>query len=335
MKFLPGTCLSLKSNNSFFAGIITISDNDRYEIVLTRFRDTSPPTPDAFINAELLSAKMAMGDQSILSLDVIILNPFYADAEDDITIIHHLNIPPFSTAEGFHPIEDLSEISNYYDHAIGLRNGTIPPDPKDPMTMFTEKTFVTANDFFQQQPAANLFPVVKLYRKTGDATDYLQLYGNSEEPAYLVLHWGRVGEKSLLHHIKDKTLQELQQQYADYFDAQTAAGYRPADNAHSLILQFGTGNSWGGLDDLDFRNEIWNELEAWLFWSGNGDVSGGDIGSGTVNLFLDVIDLEMAVQAIKAMLAKKQISRPFIVARQNDEEVNVIYPTNYEGEFFF
>jgi hypothetical protein len=104
---------------------------------------------------------------------------------------------------------------------------------------------------------------------------------------------------------------------------------------HLLILQFGTGERWGGLDDLDFRNEIWKKLEAWLFWSGNGDLSGGDIGSGTVNLFLDVMDPEIAVQAINAMLANKQISRPFIVASQDDEKVSVIYPTNYEGEFFF
>ena len=336
MKFQPGSCLSIKSNNIFFAGIITIANDVQYEIVLIRFMDTSAPGTGDFINAELFCANMKLGDQSMSSLDVITISPAYADFSKDITFVHYLNIPPFSPAVGFHPIEELTEISPYYEQAIGFRNGTIPPDPNDPMSMLTEKTFIAANEFFPQQQASNIFPTVKLYRHRDGANDFCQIWGNSEEPGYLVVHWGRIGEKSLFLQEKDVPLQELQTQYNNYIDAQKTAGYQPAEFYHSLILQLQTDDSWGSTEDLDFRNELWNELDPWLFWSGNGQVSGGDIGSGTVNLFIDVVSPETAVAAIKAMLAKKQITRRFQIALQDEEnEARIIYPEKNNGEFFF
>ncbi|MGN6293934.1 MAG: hypothetical protein ACTHMV_14405 [Chitinophagaceae bacterium] len=336
MKFSPGNCISIKSNDFFFAGIVIIANPGQYEIVLSHFMDTTPPLPDHFINAKLLCASINMGEPPTLSLDVFTIDPAYADSSPDITIIHHLHLPSFSPAVGFYRIEDLLEINKYYNQAIGLRNGTIPPDPKDPMTMFTEKIFVPANEFFQQQPAQNLLPTVKLYRHSANAVDYLQIYGNSEEPTYLVIHWGRIGEKSLIRHIKDRPLQELQRLYSNYIEMQRTAGYQPAEHVNSLILQFKADDRWRGMADLDFRNEIWNELDGWLFWSGNGQVTGGDIGSGAINLFLDVIAPETAVQTIAAFLAKKKTDRPFIIAIQDEEgEASVIYPAKYKSKFFF
>lgn len=336
MKFSPGNCVAIKSGGSFFAGIVTNSNDNQYEIVLSLYRDAMPPPPGHFSTAKLFCARMDMGEQTMQSLDIIIVKAEYANQSDDITLINHLNIPAFSPAVGFHPIEDFLQLDEYYQRATGLRDGTVQPSPDDVMAMATEKIFVDALDFFQQQPQANLFPTIKLYRHRDDATDYVQVYGNSEQPTFLVIHWGRIGEKSLFKQIRNRPVLELQQIYSGYIESQKSAGYQEADSCHSLTLQFKTDDSWGGTEDLDFRNAIWNDLDALLFWTGNGHVGGGDIGAGTVNLFLDVVTPEFAVTTIEHLVAKKQIDRPFIIARQDEEgEIIVIYPTDHDNEFFF
>ncbi|MEZ6162923.1 MAG: hypothetical protein R3B67_00630 [Phycisphaerales bacterium] len=47
--------------------------------------------------------------------------------------------------------------------------------------------------------------------------------------------------------------------------------------------------------DLDHRNELINELDNMLGWIGAGHVDGGDIGSGTINVFAFVVALERAL----------------------------------------
>jgi hypothetical protein len=183
---------------------------------------------------------------------------------------------------------------------------------------------------------------VKLYRREDEAVHYWQIYG-VPDPIGLVISRGQLGAVGEHQEIKDKSPEETKRTYNLLIKQKKAEGYFEFDNASKMILQFNTGDAWGGVDDLAFRNEMWDYLDKYLFWTGNGAITGGDIGSGTANLFFHAISPTLAVSTITSALHEKQINRPYVIAVEDDEPsdgiapngVRVLYPENYEGNLLF
>jgi hypothetical protein len=146
-----------------------------------------------------------------------------------------------------------------------------------------------------------------------------------------------VGHYEGYEEIKGEHLDSLKATYRRLIDEKTTEGYDDWQNYKEMILQFQTNDGWGNLEDLNFRNQIWDNLNEQFFWSGNGEVSGGDIGSGTVNLFFRTVSSDLAVKTIDALVQAKQIQRPYLIAMVGDDNartaVNVIYPEDYSGMF--
>ena len=83
---------------------------------------------------------------------------------------------------------------------------------------------------------------------------------------------------------------------------------------------------------LEKRQQVQEIMDEALGWSGNGHCDGGDIGSGTINVFTFVIDVDKALQTTLDELENQQLLDGVKIAYVNDEENYIqVYPS--EGEF--
>lgn len=83
----------------------------------------------------------------------------------------------------------------------------------------------------------------------------------------------------------------------------------------------------------DFVHEIFKTLKLYLLYSFVClHCDGGDIGSGTINIFTFVIDVDKALQTTLEELKNQQLLDGVKIAYVNDEEDYIqVYPS--EGEF--
>lgn len=186
----------------------------------------------------------------------------------------------------------------------------------------------------------NEFPTVKLYRKWEGDIFYWQLFRYPGDTFHLVVNEGMLGGSDRVSEFKTLVKEEARVAYDELIRGKRMEGYQEMEVAtqERMTLQFQTNDAWGGAEDLDFRNEMWEYLDTRLYWSGNGAFSGGDIGSGTINLFFEVISPAVAVETIVRALAEKQMDRPFVIVHDVPEEGggiahNVVYPREYKLTF--
>ena len=85
---------------------------------------------------------------------------------------------------------------------------------------------------------------------------------------------------------------------------------------------------------LEKRQQVQEIMDEALGWSGNGHCDGGDIGSGTINVFTFVIDVDEALQTTLEELKNQQLLDGVKIAYVNDEEDYIqVYPS--EGQINF
>lgn len=108
----------------------------------------------------------------------------------------------------------------------------------------------------------------------------------------------------------------------------------PDEQTFSLIVQYRI-NGHGSPDDLDKRHRVENLLDECLGWTGNGHCDGGDIGSGTMNIFAYVVDPDVAAQTVLQTLETEHMLEGAIIAINDDEDLRVVWPTNYTGQFSY
>jgi hypothetical protein len=73
-----------------------------------------------------------------------------------------------------------------------------------------------------------------------------------------------------------------------------------------------------------------------LIASGLGFCDGGDIGSGTINIFCEVVDAAVAERIIVDKLREKNELDGAVIAkreRAGDDEYKVVWPKDYSGKF--
>lgn len=185
----------------------------------------------------------------------------------------------------------------------------------------------------------SILPTTKLYKKAEGKILYWEIW--EEEQAHkLVYHFGVLGQTGEALEIVEWDLQRRKFIYDTKISEKIVEGYKEPDTMHQMIIQFPTTDSWGSPVDLKFRNNMWDVLNECLGWTGNGAVHGGDIGSGSVNLFFDAVDPHIAVESIVAYLNAKGIKKKFIIALKvplkNDAvDFKVLYPKNFKGEFTY
>src|ERR1041385_498385 len=103
-----------------------------------------------------------------------------------------------------------------------------------------------------------------------------------------------------------------------------------------IVVQFPIAG-FGGPPDLSKRHQIEDLLGQALESAGIGFCDGGDIGSGTMNIFLFTHDRRSAEQLIiRTLRNQKMLDDAVIAVRANPEEdqpYEVVWTENFDGEF--
>lgn len=137
--------------------------------------------------------------------------------------------------------------------------------------------------------------MLKLYKKSGETIHYWEAWAaNSRE---ITIHWGIVGDEG-----ENRAIEILRGENADALIKREAEqphgdGYRkiPLSKHTRLIIQcpiLGMGTK----SDLDRCIVIEDLMNGRLGWTGLGHCDGGDIGTGTINIFCFVVDPNKALE---------------------------------------
>jgi len=99
-----------------------------------------------------------------------------------------------------------------------------------------------------------------------------------------------------------------------------------------VVIQFqivGMGTS----DDLDKRYKVEQQMNQCLGWTGLGFCDGGDIGSGTMNVFCFVVDSAKAIPIITTELKSMGLLYQATIALISDDHEEVVWPPAFQGKF--
>jgi hypothetical protein len=149
----------------------------------------------------------------------------------------------------------------------------------------------------------------------------------------IMVHEGILGEPGRKFEVSGKDHQELVQKITAMYKEMTDKGYRvfkPEAYAH-LIIQTDT-TSWGSLHDLDKLAMVEDLLNNALETTGNGSCTGSDIGS-KVSFYSVVFDPGIAVQTMLKTLREGGMDFPVVIAIEKGNDIQVIWPENFRGEF--
>lgn len=112
------------------------------------------------------------------------------------------------------------------------------------------------------------------------------------------------------------------------------------DTRYSLVVQYRM-EGWGSAAELDRRNRLEEILDEALQASGNGECDGGDIGSGSMDLFLEeIVDPDRATATVINTLKNAQELDGAVIAlcpypkdEEDAPEYKVVWPPDFQGEF--
>jgi predicted DNA-binding WGR domain protein len=173
--------------------------------------------------------------------------------------------------------------------------------------------------------------MLKLYKKTKGGTRYWEVWAAGRK---LVVHWGKLGDTGESKEVPLARGEPAKKAIARLAEPQRAEGYAEIDvDDHAVLIVQHPIAGMGTTTDLDRRDRVEGLLNECLGWSGNGHCDGGDIGSGTTNVFSFVVDPELAAKAAVAALRKNKLLEGAVIAFHRGGPVKVLWPADYQGVF--
>lgn len=154
--------------------------------------------------------------------------------------------------------------------------------------------------------------MLKLYKSVKDRIHYWEIWKQNTK---LVVHTGWVGHWGKTKKVDIAPGESERTAIKRYAVTPRENGYAPiSDDEHKvLIVQYAV-EGWGDGDDLTFREEVYELMNEDLGWTGNGRALGGDVGSGTINVFARVIDPVLAVNSLVLRLKKAKKLEGVVIA---------------------
>ena len=182
---------------------------------------------------------------------------------------------------------------------------------------------MTGKDYFDS--TGNIF--IKLYKKVGDKMFYWESWNVDDKTA--TIHWGQLGTQGEQQNLVATSQQELKDQINTLIAGKKVEGYEemPIGNEYTIAVTFKL-KSWGTPEDLDRREELRTILSEHLGWTGNGRCDDGDIGSGEMTLFADVVDPYIAIKTISQEFNAQNVNDEyyFIVTQGDKMIINKVIP---------
>ncbi len=112
-------------------------------------------------------------------------------------------------------------------------------------------------------------------------------------------------------------------------------------NDLGIIIQLPVTGFWGDDSEMDLRYEIEESLQEVFSTEDCGEVDGGDIGSGTMNIFTytnashwdRALELVMEELRRRHLLDRAVIAKSVMVNEEEGCEHTVVWPPNFQGKF--
>ena len=162
------------------------------------------------------------------------------------------------------------------------------------------------------EPTKNYFKndgeiMLKLYKTVNNETQYWETWNTNKTNA--VIHSGNLGETGASKNIQKNSATELQNEINNNIELKIQEGFKevPIDDHYTIQINFKL-KTWGNEKDLYRREEVRNIVTENLGWTGNGRCDDGDIGSGEMSLFAEVIDASLAIKTLTKEFKDKNIT---------------------------
>ena len=169
--------------------------------------------------------------------------------------------------------------------------------------------------------------MIQLTKQNGSDTLYQTIY---TEERLIVQHQGIVGEwvrAEDVREIRVSRFKRLGVQILQLIEKFERQGYRELNETdyRELIVQFSyeKDQEETALERRYMMEEVVNDG---LLHTGNGYCEGGDIGSGTTNIFYHVLDVEAAIALIFEKMKARDVQDEPKIAVQEGETYAVLYP---------
>lgn len=174
--------------------------------------------------------------------------------------------------------------------------------------------------------------MLRLYKKEGKALRYWEAWVHDTE---FTVHWGTVGEMG-----ESRTQPLPSDEDPDMVVASEAAdwvdqGYDEPDVEAMvpLVIQYPLEGK-GTAHDYERRDACEELCTDILGWTGNGEVEGGETKPGRMNVFLHVMDADIAVSTLVEALEEEDLLEGAVIATAREEEPpQVLWPKEHKGLF--
>lgn len=167
--------------------------------------------------------------------------------------------------------------------------------------------------------------MIKLAKEIDNQVAYWETWKDGK---VLLVHEGMVGETGETKELKLKMFDRSEKIMEQLAEEKLAEGYDylDEDELHELVLQYPYEEQQMETA-LEKRQQVEDLMNECLGWTGNGSCDGGDIGSGTTNIFNYVIDVEKAFKTILKELGDHNLLADVKIAFSDEEEDYVVlYP---------
>lgn len=170
---------------------------------------------------------------------------------------------------------------------------------------------------------------VKLYKTENDSIHYWEAWIN--EKNNVTTHWGKIGDKGVTKIITRNWLNSAVKNAKKEEKIYRNKGYSESSDLKKIIIQYDI-DGFGNEKDISKRHRVEAIMNEELGWTGLGKCDGGDIGSGTMNIFCMVVDIELAYEVIRKSLAKAKKIKGAKIISDNEDGLNVLYSKDFVGE---
>lgn len=173
--------------------------------------------------------------------------------------------------------------------------------------------------------------MLKLYKRNGAGILYWEAWTDAGR---VVIHEGRLGQRGKARYERRPKGTTAKQFITAAAQERHAQGYEaiPVDDHYQVVVQYPL-KGQGSARDLDKAIKIQGLFDECLGWTGNGHCDGHDIGSGSLNIFSDVVDPKLGAKTLVAELKKRRLLEGAIVAVREGENYHVVYPVRFRGAF--
>jgi len=173
--------------------------------------------------------------------------------------------------------------------------------------------------------------MLKLYRSKDGVKEYWEAWAT---PGEITIHWGKLGEEGESSELPVDAGVNPNETIEREAKPIRAAGFKPLKRTQqrSIVIQYKI-NGHGTTDELDKCVQIEELMNEWLGWTGLGHCDGGDIGSGTMNIFCYVADARIAESVIVRELKSHRFFNGAVIAERIGDDYKVLWPHSVTGTF--